>query len=150
MAHDLLKTLHMEHEELMDVMKKMHKAKTDRERTTHLQHVREMLLPHLRAEEEVIYPALMREDGEARERALEAQEEHQAARHILDQINNTDAQDERFKAKTGVLKDMLKHHVETEETDIFDDLEDIFSDKELDKMKEQFITAKEATKSTVR
>ncbi len=82
--------------------------------------LRQNLTPHLAGEEKFFYPAL-KEKMESRVDALEAEEEHHAAKMILNELEKTPQQDERWVPKCMVLKDMIDHHVEVEEDRIFKD-----------------------------
>jgi hemerythrin-like domain-containing protein len=57
-------------------------------------------------------------------------------------------EDERFKAKATVLKEMIEHHIKEEEDKIFDDLE-AKNKGELDEIFSQFEEEKERLKSDI-
>ena len=150
MAHDLFQMLHEEHEQVLTIMRRLSKSESERERASELKMLRENLLPPMRGEEETVYPALMGEESEAREKALEAMEEPRAAQHALDQLYNTDPKDERFRARATALKEMLKHHIDEKEGRIFDESESTFSDKEIEKPRQRCMALEERTKASVK
>lgn len=135
--HKLLKHLHDEHQEVKSILKKLVKA-SESDRQQWLNQLRENLIPHMEAEEKHIYPALQRQGGEVKEDALEGIEEHKAAQHVLKQLIGVGPSDETFKAKAQVLMEMIQHHIQEEESEIFDDIEDSFSSQELDNMFSKF------------
>jgi hemerythrin-like domain-containing protein len=76
------------------------------------------LQTHMEAEENYFYPALEEaEDG--REKVLEAYEEHHVAKTLLDELDGTDPEDETWMPKMKVLKEIVNHHIEEEEKEIF-------------------------------
>lgn len=79
------------------------------------------LLVHMDAEERHLYPPL-RESEAYREEALEAVEEHHAARLLLDELNAAGGRDDRWFAKLQVFSEILDHHIEEEETAVFSGL----------------------------
>jgi hemerythrin superfamily protein len=76
---------------------------------------------HTRIEEEIFYPAF-REAAQKKDDTklyFEALEEHHVVDMILPEIKGTDAESEQFAAKAKVLKDLVEHHAEEEETEMF-------------------------------
>ncbi len=129
----LLKHIHDEHQEVKSILKKLVKA-SESDRQQWLNQLRENLIPHMEAEEKILYPALIKQGGEVKETALEAIEEHKAAQHVCQQLFGLKASDETFKAKATVLMEMIQHHIQEEESEMFEDIEDSFSSQELETM----------------
>jgi len=97
------------------------------------QQAREELLVHIVAEEKAMYPRLIQED-ETRSMGFEALEEHDLARHLMQQINDLDPQDERWTAKVTVLQEIVEHHIEDEEQEIFPKMKTTFKARDLEEM----------------
>lgn len=95
------------------------------------------LLAHSKAEEKVFYPVLKRND-ETKSMALEAVEEHHLVELLLRELSRIEPTDERWTAKFTVLKENVEHHVEEEESEIFDKAQEILSDEEADEVGEKF------------
>ena len=108
--HDKVKALF---EELEDTTERAVKT-----RTQTLQKLQQELSVHMAFEEEHLYPRL-EEPEETHELALEAIEEHNAARTLLEELAEVDPSDETWKAKLTVLKENIEHHVEEEEGELF-------------------------------
>ena len=71
------------------------------------------LTVHATIEEEIFYPAC---DGKIEEDLLkEAYVEHDAAKVLIEQIQQGQPSDEFYDAKVKVLKEEIEHHVEEEE-----------------------------------
>jgi hypothetical protein len=51
--------------------------------------------------------------------ALEAYEEHAVVKLVLAELPGVDPEDERFDAKMTVLSELIEHHVEEEEDEMF-------------------------------
>jgi hemerythrin-like domain-containing protein len=73
---------------------------------------------HFEKEEKFFYPPL-KEEGETREKALEAYEEHHVAKNVLKEFGKLSVEDEHWMPKIKVLKEIITHHIEEEEKEIF-------------------------------
>jgi hemerythrin superfamily protein len=75
---------------------------------------------HMKIEEEMFYPAVRElSTKKAEEMVLEAYEEHNVVKLVLATLPKVDPEDERFEAKMTVLQELVKHHVEEEEEEMF-------------------------------
>jgi hemerythrin superfamily protein len=147
MAHELMKELHKDHQEVKSIFKQLIKAQDSSKRKQICGDLQEELIPHMKAEEAIIYPKLMDKKA-SKEHALEGIEEHHAAEMVLKELLSLDPGDEKFKARATVLKEMIEHHIKEEEDKIFDDLESK-GKGELDQLFSQFEEEKERYKSEV-
>ncbi|MFW5845527.1 MAG: hemerythrin domain-containing protein [Planctomycetota bacterium] len=101
-----------------------HASKTRREL---LQRIVEELEVHTAAEETILYPYLIRaEDRDTRHEGLEATEEHHLVQVVLDEIQQLDVEEEQWLAKATVLRELVEHHVEEEEEEMFDTIRELF------------------------
>jgi hemerythrin superfamily protein len=116
-ATDLLKKQHRQVEKLF---KQCENAKQPRQRRELMDQIVEMLKMHTKIEEEIFYPAV-RELGtsKAEEMIDEALEEHHVVDLVLAELPKVDPEDERFEAKITVLSELVEHHVEEEEGEMF-------------------------------
>jgi hemerythrin-like domain-containing protein len=80
----------------------------------------EKLEAHMTIEETIFYPAV-RELGtkNTEEMVPEAYEEHHVVKLVLAQLPAVDLENEQYEAKVTVLSELIEHHVEEEETEIF-------------------------------
>jgi hemerythrin superfamily protein len=69
---------------------------------------------HTTIEEEIFYPAFIKVTGET-DLHHEAEIEHQAAKSLITQIEDSGPADDHYDAKVKVLSEMIKHHVKEEE-----------------------------------
>jgi len=87
------------------------------------------LLPHMFGEEKGLYD-MFRRNEESRTQALEGFEEHHVARIVLDELRIGSPQDESWEAKAKVLSDLIEHHIDEEEEELFERAEDVLSHEE--------------------
>ena len=78
----------------------------------------EELQVHMEGEERFLYSAL-EQNKEAREKVLESYEEHQVAKTMLSTFKGLAADDERWLAKLSVLNEIVEHHMQEEEREVF-------------------------------
>ena len=86
---------------------------------------------HEAIEEEIFYPAL-KEHPKTRDLALEAYEEHHVVDTIMSEIAQVPVDDETWMAKFTVMKENLEHHIEEEETEMFEQARKVFDSSELE------------------
>ena len=78
------------------------------------------LAVHAAIEEELFYPALESGVGAAdRPAILAALEEHKIVKTLLEELAELGPEDETFDAKMKVLGEMVAHHAEEEERELF-------------------------------
>ena len=117
-ATDLLKK---QHKEVKALFKKIEDAEGARERRQQLMNEIAIALEgHTVIEEEMFYPAVRGlETQRAEEIVLEAFEEHHVVKLVLGELPNVDPEDERFEAKMTVLSELVEHHADEEEKEMF-------------------------------
>ncbi|HTF87876.1 MAG TPA: hemerythrin domain-containing protein [Planctomycetota bacterium] len=76
---------------------------------------------HAKVEEEIFYPAFhdAAKSKEDNAKFLEATEEHGLVDIVLPELEATSTTSEVFGAKAKVLKDLIEHHAEEEEEEMF-------------------------------
>lgn len=110
-ATELLK---QQHDEVEAIFKKLEKGEGNAE--AHLKKLADSLAGHMVIEQELFYPAVMKVKEDL---VREGYEEHAVARFALKRLMKTDPNDENFKAKVTTLKEIIEHHVDEEEEDLF-------------------------------
>lgn len=116
-ATELLKK---QHRDVKALFRRAKKADAS-ERTEILDEIAQKLEHHMRIEEEIFYPAV-REVGtkKAEEMVPEAYEEHHVVKLVLGELPDLDPENERFEAKMTVLEELIQHHVDEEEKELFE------------------------------
>jgi len=99
-----------------------------------LEKIEEELSIHTQIEEEIFYPAFVEKGGsEQREMYFEALEEHRAVEKLLlPDLKSTDPASDQYSGRVKVLKEMVEHHADEEEQEMFVMAKKIMSSKELD------------------
>lgn len=99
--------------------------------------LKQELLPHQKAEEMVFYHPLQ-DKKQTRELAFEGEEEHHIAEVFLDEFEVEDEDKDHWLAKMKVLKELVDHHIEQEEGEIFQGAEKVMKPNEFDSIMSQF------------
>jgi hemerythrin superfamily protein len=97
------------------------------------------LAVHAAIEEQVFYPAVREADEDL---VLESLEEHHIVKWVLSELDGMSPKDERFDAKVTVLIELVRHHVKEEQDDLFPEVRDALSRKELAEIGEMLQKAK--------
>jgi hemerythrin HHE cation binding domain-containing protein len=145
---DILDTLKQEHRDVAEMLEKLVESNSGTERRKLLASIKAALVPHLRAEEKVVYDAVLALRG--KEQKIHGEEgyiEHALGDKTLLQLGKmTDAMSHEFSAAAKVLKELVEHHVEEEERDIWSDVKGNFSDADRVAMNKKFLAAKKRVK----
>jgi hypothetical protein len=115
-ATELLKK---QHREVKTLFGRAKKAKSS-ERREVMDEITAKLSAHMLIEEEIFYPALRQlETKKTNGMIPEAFEEHHVVKLVLGELPDVDLEDEQFAAKVTVLDELIEHHVEEEESEMF-------------------------------
>lgn len=97
---------------------------------------------HTRIEEAIFYPAF-KQEAEEKDLILEAVEEHDVVKYVLRRLKDLEETDETFDAKVTVLKELVDHHVQEEEKEMFKQARQLFDTNRLKELGEKLRDAKE-------
>lgn len=145
---DLLDTLKEEHEEVAALLKQMVDSKSGAERKSLLKKIKTALVPHVRAEEKVLYDAILEvKDKDANQDGEEGYLEHGLADRMLATLGKiTNAMSPEFGAAAKVLKELVEHHVKEEENAVWSDAKKHFSSDERKLMNQKYLRLKPSIK----
>lgn len=131
-AIQLLKDDHRKLKELLSELVKT-TSRADKKRMQLLEKIERELRVHTRIEEEIFYPAFKEAGNSAHAKMyFEALEEHRAVEElVLPDLKKTDRGSENFSGRAKVLKELIEHHVDEEEKDMFKKAEQSMSREEL-------------------
>jgi iron-sulfur cluster repair protein YtfE (RIC family) len=118
-AIDLLKE---DHSKVRDLLEKLEKAQKAARRTKLLEQIKDELQMHVKIEEEIFYPAFRKavDTKEGDKMFFEAHEEHRAVDDlVLPDLEKTNADSEKFSGRAKVLKELVEHHADEEEEEMF-------------------------------
>jgi hemerythrin-like domain-containing protein len=136
-----LTLLRKDHREVKELLKQAEDADTAQKQKL-FEQIKSELQVHETIEEEIFYPAL-KEHAKTKELALEAYEEHHVVDQIMSELEQLSPDDEAWDAKFSVMEENLKHHINEEEREMFEQAQKVFSDEELDQLGEQMLQRKE-------
>jgi hemerythrin superfamily protein len=91
----------------------------------------EELSVHAGIEETVFYPAVREQLAGDESMVMEALEEHHLVKVSLSELQSMSSDNERYDAKMTVLREVVDHHVDEEENELFPKVRRAFSDDEL-------------------
>jgi hemerythrin superfamily protein len=135
-ALNLLKTDHASVRTLFGSFERT--GKTDLEkRNDLLAQIRREIQIHLKAEEEIFYPALKALNGEGRQLVSQALNDHKDINDLLTQISRLKLTAKNFDDRFEALIESVDHHVEEEEGEIFRFAEENCSEQELEDLGRQ-------------
>lgn len=121
--------LKAQHRKVEALFKKLEGGRSDPQ--TVLEELANSLAAHMAIEHEFLYPAAKEVDDEM---VNESFEEHSLAEVALKRLIATDPEDEAFDARVTALKELIEHHVEEEEEDLFPKVEKAIDDATLNSM----------------
>jgi hemerythrin-like domain-containing protein len=120
---DAIALLKEDHKNVKELLKRLEETsdRSTSQREKLLTQVENEVKVHTTIEEEIFYPAFkeaIRSKSDAH-LYFEALEEHHVVDLVMSEIKGTDTDSEEFAAKAKVLKDLIEHHAEEEETEMF-------------------------------
>lgn len=146
-AIELLKA---DHEKVKTILTQLSES-TDRaikKRTELLEKLETEVTVHTELEEKILYPAFKAAGGkEQAEMYYEAKEEHRTVDSlVLPDLKKTDPTQPEFSGRVKVIKELLEHHIEEEESEMFPQVEKLIPLNELNELGEKMKTMKSSLK----
>lgn len=106
---------------------------------------------HTKLEEEILYPAYKKAGGKEQEKMYyEAKEEHRTVDSlVLPDLKATDPASVEFSGRAKVVKELLEHHIEEEETEMFPQAKKLLGKAQLDELGAQMESMKASYKKSL-
>src|SRR5262245_56227619 len=149
---DAIAVLKADHQRVRRLLDNLEKTKDSAagKREKLLATIEQELKIHTKIEEEVFYPAFFESAQKMDDRELyfEALEEHHVVDLVLPEIKDSDPRSDQFAAKAKVLKDLVEHHAEEEETEMFPRVRKLMAHAELVRLGEDLARAKAVVRAT--
>lgn len=120
---DVFDLLKQDHQRIMNLFSQIIEQE-EQSREDLFAQIRQGLDLHMKGEESYLYPVLQQED-EANEMTLEAFEEHHISKTVIQELSDMSSSDEHWMPKIKVLKELISHHVEEEENELFPVAQDL-------------------------
>jgi hemerythrin-like domain-containing protein len=132
---DAIALLKEDHKRVKDLLKKLDET-TERGVATRRKLLDQIAMEkkvHTTIEEEIFYPAFKEaaEKKDDEEMFFEAIEEHHVVDLVLPELKNTDPSTPQFGAKAKVLKELIEHHADEEEKEMFPRAKKLLTREEL-------------------
>jgi hemerythrin-like domain-containing protein len=104
---------------------------------------------HTYLEEEIFYPAFREHAKKSEDRQMyhEALEEHHAVDVVLPEVKNAEPGTPQFAGRVKVLKELIEHHADEEEKEMFPRARKLFSAQELRELGSQISEEKRSRQS---
>ena len=133
---DIRHVLKKDHDQFKAWTKTMVEGKRTTERARAFAQLKPSLTAHARVEEVIAYNGIIgpNNDRETDTLGREGYVEHHIADHLVQRLSELDPSTDDWMAHAKVLHEMLGHHIEEEESDIFAKLGENFSREQLDAM----------------
>lgn len=136
---DIRQVLHRDHMKVDELFFQFAKSEDDSEKKSLVEQITLELTLHAKAEEEVVYPEIRDGEKEVESMMDEADTEHHVVKFLLAELGGMKPSDDHYDSKVTVLCELVKHHVEEEEKELFEKLKDLDN---LAEMAEKFLERK--------
>ena len=145
MSTDAIVLLKNDHKEILRLFKDFEKAGDGALKTKGklVDRIIELLTVHTYIENEVMYPRVRELVPDLEDDVLESYEEHHVADVLVMELSAMSPDDERFTAKTTVLIENVRHHIEEEEEEWFPQVREGLGRKQLQEIGAEMLKAKE-------
>ena len=129
------KLLKEQHDEVKELFEQFEAAEEDSEKQELFERIADDFAAHGEIEEKIFYPAVY--VGPLKDKLQEAVEEHLSAKRVVADLLKMGPSDEQFDPKMKVLKELIEHHVEEEEGELFPLVRQNFAREELEALGDQ-------------
>lgn len=140
---DVVELLEKDHEKVKDLLEKVEKTTSRGVKTREelYARIRSELELHTYIEEQILYPRLKKED-ETKDLTFEAVEEHRLVKQLLQELSDLPVDDDVWQAKMTLLKEMVEHHIDDEEEELFPEMKAAIPKDELEQLGERMAQLK--------
>ena len=136
MSTDAIVMLKKDHKEIRNAFREFEKAGDGAYKTKGklVDRIIELLTVHTYIENEVMYPRVRELVPALKDDVLESYEEHHVADVLVMELSTMEPEDERFTAKTTVLIENVRHHMDEEENEWFPQVREALGRKALQQL----------------
>jgi hemerythrin superfamily protein len=141
MASNPIEALKADHKKVKGLLKELADTTTRAVKTRPelLKTIEKELAVHTKLEEEIFYPAFRKAGGSEHDKMFfEGMEEHRAVEKlVLPDLKKADPASEQFSGRAKVLKELVEHHADEEEKEMFPKAKKKLSAAELNELGER-------------
>lgn len=143
MSTDAIVLLKEDHKHILSTFKEFEEAGPNAYKTKGklVDRMIELLTVHTYIENEVMYPQVREALPDLEDDVLESYEEHHVADVLVMELSMMKPEDERFDAKTTVLIENVRHHIEEEEDEWFPKVREGLGRNDLQRMGAEMLEA---------
>ena len=143
---DVLQEIKQEHEKFKELIKQIEEA-TGTTKKSLFETLKMDVSAHHKAEESIVFPDIKsKSDEEGKDIVREMIEEHSLGTYQMSLLERTSVDNETWDAKFSVLKEVLTHHMDEEEKDLFKQAKKVLTKDELIQKCEPFEKKEESAK----
>jgi hemerythrin-like domain-containing protein len=139
---ELLKSDHREVEALLNRIADLEEDAAE-ERGELFEQVKTKLKAHETIEQDIFYPAAKEAGEEAEEIVSHSYVEHHLVDVLIEEIGQLEPDEEEWTAKTHVLKELIQHHVDEEQDELFPAVRKGLEKDQLEQLGEEMQTRKD-------
>jgi hemerythrin-like domain-containing protein len=147
MVKHAIELLEADHEKVRELLSQLVEStsRAEKKRRELLAKIEQELHVHTHIEEEIFYPAFKAAgNSEHKKMYFEAMEEHRAVDElVLPDLKKTDPTSEKFSGRAKVLKELIEHHADEEEDEMFKLARKSMSREELQELGEKMEARKQ-------
>ena len=145
MSSDAIVVLKADHKEIRRIFREFQAAgdRAVKKKARLAERMIELLTVHTYIENEVMYPQVRELLPDLEDDVLESYEEHHVADVLVVELAAMKPEDERFTAKTTVLIENVRHHMDEEEKEWFPQVREGLSRKVLQDLGAQMLEVRE-------
>jgi hemerythrin superfamily protein len=145
LSSDAIVILREDHQQLRRLFREFEQTGDDAEKTRGklVDEILELLTVHTYLENECMYPRVRELLPDLEDDILESYEEHHVADVLCMELSTMSADDERFEAKTTVLIESVRHHMEEEEEEWFPKVREGLGRNQLQELGEELLELRE-------
>lgn len=136
-----LELLKQDHEEVKELFEQAEGTDDSKEQRNIFKQIKKALESHARIEEGIFYPA-MEKHAHLMDLVLESYEEHKQIKILLKEMDDLVTGSEEFEPKLRVLQEIVEHHAEEEEGNMFPQVRELVDDIALEQLGRKLEAAK--------
>jgi hemerythrin-like domain-containing protein len=151
MALQFLETLKKEHADVQSILQELQNTSEGavKSKENLFLKLKKELIPHMKGEEKHFYPLLLK-NKESADMGMEAIEEHHVAEIVLKELESLSKDAKNWKAKAKVFAELVNHHIQEEEEEVFPSAEKMFDDKQLEQVMSAYSQETEKMKKNLK